>query len=211
MKKFIILATLILSSVYFVNAQEVKHKTVFSDEYNFMAYFPEIPTFTEGDVNTIYGKGYSRNWKLELPDIVYELSVSDFPNLSIETDRRSLNTFYKTICNDFASQNNADCGTYNSVAFFGEKGFEGGGRSKEFFVNTHVYLINNRLYQLKVISLVSLNKDSKTINDISNFLNDFIFIYKSKDEKKYCYGLPQTNSQSSKPKECTSAFTLREN
>lgn len=195
MKKIILLVVLVLSAVYAAQAQRAEFETIFSDEFHFIAFFPDRPTLTEGDINTRFGKGYSRRWTLESPGNFYEVSVDDFPDLSVKMDYKSLNSFYDTVCSDFASQYCAKCDNYHTTEFFGEYGKHAGGRTKDLFVYVEMYLVRQRLYQLKHIMRTSLENDRQALLDVSKFFNEFVLIHRKENEKEYSYGLPQSLSQ----------------
>ncbi|MDQ6787104.1 MAG: hypothetical protein M3033_09885 [Acidobacteriota bacterium] len=194
MKKITLLVVFVLSAVCSVQAQRAESKTIVSDEFHFIAFFPNRPTQTEGDINTRFGKGYSRRWTLELPDISYEVSVDDFPELSVKMDYKPLNLFYAVICNDLASQYGAKFGYYSDT-LFSEYGRNASRRTNELSVTARMFLVRQRFYQVKVVMRNSLEKDEQTLEDIKNFLDEFVFVYQKENEKKYTYGLPQSVSQ----------------
>lgn len=188
------LVIFVLSAVFAAQAQQTEFKTVISDEFHFIAFFPNRPIYAEGDINTRFGKGYSRRWTLELPDISYEVSVDDFSALSVKMNTKSLNSFYDGVCNDLGNQYGAKFGYYTSVVF-NEYGRIADGGTKEMSVNVGMYLVRQRLYQVKIVMRNSLEKDRQTLADVDKFLNEFLFVQKKADENKYTYGLPQSVSQ----------------
>ena len=193
-RKIILLAIFVLTAACAVHAQLAEHETVVSDEFHFIAFFPDKPTKTEGDINTRFGKGYSRRWTLELPDIFYEVSVDDFPDLSVEMDYKPLNLFYDSICKDLANQYGAKFGYYTDI-FFDEYGRTASRRTKDFSVTVRMYLVRQRLYQVKVVMRNSLEKDEQTKENVKKFIDEFVFVYQKENEKKYSYGLPESVSQ----------------
>ena len=197
MKKLTILVLFVLCGVCAAQAQLAEHKTIVSDEFNFIAFFPNKPTYTEGDINTRFGKGYLRRWTLETSGVFYEVSVTDLPNLFVKMDYKSLNSFYDQVCSDFTSQYGAVCDNYGTNDMFGEFGKYGGSRTKDLFVYVQMYLAQKRLYQLKQIMKTSLENDEQTASDSSKFWNEFVFIHRKESEKKYSYGLPKSLSQNS--------------
>ena len=194
MRKITLLAIFVLSAVCAAHAQLAEYETVVSDEFHFIAFFPDKPTRTEGDINTRFGKGYSRRWTLELPDISYEVSVDDFPDLSVEMDYKPLNLFYDSICNDLANQYGAKFGYYTDI-LFDEYGRNAGLRTKDFSVTDRMYLLRQRLYQIKVVMRNSLEKDELTKENVKKFIDEFVFVYQKENENKYSNGLPESASQ----------------
>jgi hypothetical protein len=194
MKKIIILVVFVLSVVCVAQAQRAEYETVVSDEFHFIAFFPDRPTLTEGNINSRFGKGYSRRWTLELPDISYEVSVNDFPELSVDMDFKPLNLFYDEVCNELANQYGAKFGHY-SDNLFEEEGRAAGRRTKEYSVNVRMYLVRQRFYQVKVIMRNLLEKDKQTIENVKKFMDEFLFVYKKENEEKYSFGLPESASQ----------------
>ncbi len=192
------LVLFVLCGVYAAQAQLAEDKTIVSDKFNFIAFFPDKPTFTEGNINTRFGKGYSRRWTLETPDVLYEVSVTDFSDLSVKMDYKSLNSFYYTICSEFASQYGAKCNNNYSIELFDEYGENIGGRTKELFVYDQIFLAHQRLYQLKHVMKTSLENDRQALLDAKKFFDDFVFIYQKENEQKYSYGLPKSLSQNLK-------------
>lgn len=73
MKKMIMLVVVALSAVCVAQAQVAYSNTIVSDEFHFIAFFPQRPTLTESSSNTRFDKSYLRRWTLELPDISYEV------------------------------------------------------------------------------------------------------------------------------------------
>ena len=197
MRKITLLIVFVLFAVSAAQAQLAEHETVASDEFHFIAFFPDKPTRTEGDINTRFGKGYSRHWTLELPDISYEVSVDDFPDLSVKMDYKPLDLFYDEICNDLASKYGAKFGWYYDI-LFDEEGRAASRRTKEFSVSVRMYLVRQRLYQVKAIMRNSLEKDEQTKENVKNFMDKFIFVYQKENEKKYSFGLPESASQNFK-------------
>jgi len=196
MKKILLLVVFVLSTVCAAQAQRAEWPTIVSDEFHFIAFFPDRPTMSEGDVNTRFGKGYSRRWTLESPDVFYEVSVDDYPDLSVEVDYKSLNLFYDAVYSDFAGQYGGKCcGSGFTKVLFTEFGIEAGSRTKDVFFNVQMYLIRQRLYQLKVVMRTSLEKDKQTREDVGKFMDEFVFVYRKENEKKYSYGLPESVSQ----------------
>lgn len=195
MIKTTILVVFILFAVCAAQAQRAEYKTIFSDEFNFIVHFPDQPTYTEGNINTRFGKGYSRRWTLKSADAFYEVSVEDLPDLSVKMDYKSLNSFYDTACSDFASQYDAKCNNYETDDLFGEFGKNGGGRTKNLFVYVQMYLVQQRLYQLKSVMRTSLENDKQSSLDVSKFFDGFAFVYRKENESKYSYGLPKSLSQ----------------
>jgi hypothetical protein len=195
MKKIILLFVFVLSAVYAAQAQLAESKSIVSNEFHFIAFFPDSPTRTEGDINTRFGKGYSRRWTLESPNIFYEVSVNDFPELSVKMDYKPLNLFYDTVCSDFASLYGAKCDNYHTTELFGEYGKNAGGRTKDVFAYVQMYLVRQRLYQLKVVMRTSLENDKQSLLEVSKFFDEFLFVHQKENEKKYTYGLPQSESQ----------------
>lgn len=189
------LVVLILFAVCVVQAQRAEYKTIVSDEFNFIAFFPDRPTKTESEINTKFGKGYARRWTLETPDVFYEVSVTDLPELSIKTDYKSLNSFYDAVCSDFAIQYGAKCDNYQTNELFGEYGKYAGGRTKDLFVYVQMYLARQRLYQLRHVMRTSLENDRQGLLDGSKFFDEFVFVHRKANEKKYSYGLPESLSQ----------------
>ncbi|HUF04900.1 MAG TPA: hypothetical protein VMM38_12090 [Aridibacter sp.] len=185
---------LVLLSSWAVQAQTAEWHSVVSDEVYFIAQFPSRPTLTEGDISGGFGKGYSRRWTLETTDVFYEVSVNDFPDLSIEMDYKPLNLFYDQICDDLASQYGAKFDYYTDI-LFDEYGRTAGRRTKEFAVSVRIYLVRQRLYQVKTVRRNSLGNDKQTSEDIKHFMKQFIFVHRKENEKQYSLGLPETVSQ----------------
>ena len=194
MRKIILLAIFVISAVCAAHAQLAEHETVVSDEFHFIAFFPDKPTKTEGDINTRFGKGYSRRWTLELPDIFYEISVNDFPNLSVEMDYKPLNIFYDEVCSDLASKYGAKFGYYSDI-LFDEEGRAASRRTKNLSVSVRMYLARQRFYQVKVVMRNTLENDEQTKENVKKFMEEFVFVYQKENEKKYNYGLPESASQ----------------
>jgi hypothetical protein len=195
MRKITMLVLFVLCGVYAAQAQLAEDKTIVSDEFNFIAFFPDKPTITEGDINTRFGKGYSRRWTLETSGVFYEVSVTDIPELSVKMDFKSLTSFYDAVCSDFASQYGTVCDNYGTNEMFGEFGKYGGSRTEDLFVYVQMYLAQKRLYQLKKITRTSLENDKQTQSDGSKFWEDFVFVHRKENEKKFTYGLPKSLSQ----------------
>ena len=154
MKKFISVVLFVLFAIFATYAQRAESETIVSDQFYFIAFFPDKPMQSEGDINTRFGKGYSRCWTLELPDILYEVSVDDLPELSVEMNYKPLNLFYDEICNDLASKYGAKFGYYTDISF-DEYGRAAGRRTKDVSVNVRMYLARQRLYQVKVTQVAS--------------------------------------------------------
>ena len=200
MKKIIWLFAFVLCGVTAAYSQgaDADWEAVVSDEFHFIAYFPNEPTKTEGKIDTRFGKGYSRRWTLKLPDIFYEVSVDDYPDLTVEMNYKPLNLFYDTVCNDFAGQYGVKCDNYNTTVMFGEYGKNAGGRGKDVFVTVEMYLARQRLYQLKIVMPTAFEHDRQKLEDIRKFLDDFVLVHKKENESKYTYGLPESLSQNYK-------------
>jgi hypothetical protein len=194
MKKTIMLVVFALSAVYTAQAQRAESNIIVSDKFHYIAVFPERPTQTEGNSNTKFGKDYSRRWTLQLPDISYEVSVDDFPELSVEMNYKPLNLFYDDVCNDLAVQYGVKFGYYSDI-LFDEEGRAASRRTKEFSVSVRMYLVRQRLYQIKVVMRNSLENDKQTLENVKNFMDGFIFVHLKETEKKYSFGLPQSVSQ----------------
>lgn len=194
MKRIILLLVFILSAVCVAQAQLAESETIVSDEFHFIAFFPDKPTRTEGDIKTILGKGHSRRWTLELPDVLYEVSVDDFPDLAVEMDYKPLNLFYDAVCNDLASKYGAEFGGYTDI-LFAEYGRSVSLRTKNISVNVQMYLTRQRLYQIKVVMPNTLEKDEQTKENVKKFMEEFVFAYQKPNEKKYSYGIPESASQ----------------
>ncbi|MEO8074327.1 MAG: hypothetical protein ABI686_13895, partial [Acidobacteriota bacterium] len=194
MRKIIMLIVFVLFAVCAVQAQLAEDKTIVSDEFNFIAFFPDKPTYNEGDINTRFGKGYSRRWTLETPDVFYEVSVTDFPDLSVKMDSKSLNSFYDVVCSDFVSQYGTLCDNHGTNELFGEFGKDSGSRTKNLFVCVQMYLAQKRLYQLKHIMRTSLENDKQALSNLDKFWNEFVFVHRKENEKKFTYGLPKSLS-----------------
>jgi hypothetical protein len=193
-KKIILLTIFVLSVVCAVHAQLAEPETVVSDEFNFIAFFPDKPTRTEGDIHTRFGKGYSRRWTLELPNTFYEVSVEDFSDLSVEMDYKPLNLFYDEVCNDLAIKYGAKFSGYTDI-LFDEYGRNVGLSTKNISVNVRMYLARQRFYQVKVVMRNTLEKDEPTKENVKKFMEEFVFVYQKENEKKYSYGLPESASQ----------------
>lgn len=194
MEKLTILIVFVLCSVYGISAQHAESNTIVSDKFHFIAFFPDQPTLAEGDINSRFGKGFSRRWTLELPNILYEVSVDDLPDISVEMDYKPLNLFYDEICNDLASKYGAKFG-YSSDILFDEYGREAGRRTKDVSVSVRMYLVRQRLYQVKVVMRNTLEKDEQTKENVKKFMEEFVFVYQKENEKKHTYGLPESVSQ----------------
>lgn len=172
-----------------IQGQRLTDKTVVSDEFNFIAVFPEPPIKSEGPIETRFGKAYSRRWTLQLTGVFYELSVDDFQDLTVERNHKALNAFYDSVCSDFASQYGARCDNYYGKELFGEVGKHAGGRTKDLFVFVDMYLVNKRLYQLKHVMRTSMENDRQAARDLQDFQDKFVFVYRKANEEKYSYGL----------------------
>lgn len=194
MKKIIVLIVFVLSAVYVVQAQPTEWELVVSDEFHFIAVFPSQPKQSESIINTRFGKGYSQRWTLDLQDISYEISVDDFPDLSVEMDYKPLNLFYDHVFNDLANQCGAKFGDYIDI-LFGEYGRGGYLNSKEFYVSVRMYLVRQRLYQAKIVMRKSLETDKQVLENVKKFMDHFLFVHRKENEKKYSYGLPESVSQ----------------
>lgn len=87
------------------------------------------------------------------------------------------------------------CDNNGTNELFGEFGKDGGSRTKDLFVYVQMYLAQKRLYQLKHIMRTSLENDKQALSDGSKFWNEFVFVHRKENEKKYSYGLPKPLSQ----------------
>lgn len=122
-------------------------------------------------------------------------SVDDFPEISVEMDYKPLNLFYDAVCSDFTSRYGAKCDNYYTDILFGEYGRVEGRRTKEFSLDVRIYLVRQRLYQAKVAMRNSLEKDEQTIQNVTKFMDSFLFVHRKMNEKKYSFGLPKSLSQ----------------
>ena len=194
MKNLTLIVLFILSVVCVAQAQFAESETIISDEFHFIAFFPNKPMQTEGDINTSFGKGHSRRWTLELPDISYEVSVNDFPDLAVEMDYKPLTLFYGAVCKDLINQYGGEVSGHTDI-IFGEYGVAVSRLTKNHFLSVRMYLVRQRFYQVRVIMQNPLEKDEQTKENVKNFMEKFIFVYKKENEKKYSYGLPESVSQ----------------
>ncbi len=198
MKKVILLFLLILFANHASYSQKTPENVVYSEDFHFLVSFPDRPTQSQSDFNTKFGIGNAKRWKLELNKSVYEVSVVDFPTLSVKMDYKSLNSFYDGICNDLAIQYGAEfVGSYTTV-MFGEYGRSAGRTTKDKSIDLAMYLVRQRLYLITVITDKSMLNDEQTRLDSSKFLDGFVFIYKKETEKKLTFGLPKPESQNLK-------------
>ncbi len=58
-----------------------------------------------------------------------------------------------------------------------------------------MYLVRQRLYQVKVVMRNARAEDKQAVANAIKFIDDFGFVYRKEDEKKYIYGLPESASQ----------------
>jgi hypothetical protein len=199
MKKIILLLTFVFCAALVTHSQSAEWKSVFSEEFYFWAKFPDEPRYTENDVDTRFGKSHSRRWTLETAEgIFYEVSVDDFSDLFVEMNYKSLKSFYDLVFADFAAQYSVKCDNYHTLDMFGEYGKHAGGRGRDVFVSTEMYLARKRLYMLKLVMPTVFERDRQKLLDARKFFDDFVFIHKKEHEKSYRYGLPESASQNYK-------------
>lgn len=196
MKKIILLFVFVFCAVTVASSQSSEWKGVYSEEFHFLAYFPDEPTYTEIDAETRFGKIHSRRWTLESSGRIYEVSVNDFSNLTVEMNAKSLNSFYNAICEDSAAQYGVKCSSGFTSIMFDEYGRNAGGRGKDVFFSAEMYLARQRLYMLKLVTPVVFERDREKLQEGSKFFEKFSFIHKN--EKGLRYGLPETASQNYK-------------
>jgi hypothetical protein len=183
-------------------------KVIYSEEFNFIASFPDQPQQTAGDIETSFGKGVSKSWTLELPEIVYEIIVADFPNLSVEMEDKALMAFYKSACADFGVSSGcrtAACADANGMVscqgYYSDEQFDVLGIAGRFSTSGdsgmfEMYLVKNRLYLAKVSTRESRFKAAWT--DIKKFNDEFLFFHVGGTDRKPKWGLPDSKSQNRK-------------
>ena len=165
-----------------------------SDEYHFIASFPDQPKQKAGEIEMSFGKGTSKRWSLELPEIVYEVVVADFPNLSVAMEDRALMAFYKSACADIDGV--SGCKGYYSDEQFGVLGIAGGFRNAESSGVFAMYLVKNRLYLAKVTTRESRYKEAYV--DMKKFIDEFLFFHVDGTKEATLWGLPDPKSQNRK-------------
>jgi hypothetical protein len=195
MKRLSFLVALFLSSFCITNGQQPEWKTIYSDEFHFIASFPGDPEKSEGNITTALGKGTASRWTLELPGIAYEIFVADFPDLAVKMDGKTLRSVYQTACAELGGSPRACRGELNDDRF-GEQGHNGGFRTGSLYVQFVMFLAGNRFYQAKVVSSKSAQKENW--EDIAKFVDKFLFTHLDESEKKLNWGLPKNASQNRK-------------
>ena len=185
---------LLLSVAISGQSQQSDWKVIHSDEFHFIASFPDQPKQTAGDIEMNFGKGAAKRWTLELPDIVYGVVVAEFPNLSVAMEDRALMAFYKSTCAEIGLGNG--CRGYYSDELFGVLGIAGVFRNSVKLGRFAMYLVKTRLYLAKVITRESKYKEAH--NDMKKFMDEFLFFHTEENEKGFKWGLPKYESQDRK-------------
>ena len=198
MKRLTLHVVFFLSCICITHAQHPESKMVVSDELHFIAVFPEPPKYGEGNIDTKFGKAFSRRWALELPGLLYEVSVVDFSDLSVKMDYKPLNQFYETLGNDLGVEYNSRVND-NGDDRFGEYGRDVSLVNKKVSVEVEMFLIRQRLYQVKVVMSRSLKSNWQSLLEVQHFLDEFLFVKEREDGTKYSYGLPKSLSQNILP------------
>lgn len=177
-----------------VSGQLPDLKTVYSEEFHFIAFFPDEPKKYVEDIETSFGKASAHRWKLELPEVSYEILVAEFADQPAEMDDRSLTAFYKAACVQFG----ITCDGGYGYEFFDEIGTGGGFRTKDETVSYLMYLARKRFYLAKTVAKASA--EELTREDRKEFIDRFGFVHeepgeKGRDMKKLKWGLPEHASQ----------------
>jgi len=195
-----LLSSILVISATVVTARSQQDNVIVSDEFHFMAVFPEKPTESNGELETRFGTGSSRLWVVQRPDISYEVSVTDFPDLSVSMDTKSLNKFYNSICLDIAARyGNPSC---DGAAYIIENE-EGRGmyfrKGSDEATRLYVWLAQKRLYQVSVsYKKNKFENDPVLWKQLNDFLDAFLLIKKSNEKDRYTVGLPPPASQNLK-------------
>jgi hypothetical protein len=193
MKNLTFLVGLFLAGISIANGQQPEWKTIYSDEFHFIATFPGDPEQKSEDIDTSFGSGSVRRWISELPGISYEVLVADFPNLSVKMEYKELDSFYNAVCIELGSAQECRGGLNNDQ--FGELGKSGGFRTIDGTVEFLTYLAGKRLYMATVVTRTSMVKQTR--EDRKEFLDKFLFAHLVEAEtgKKLKWGLPTAGSQ----------------
>jgi hypothetical protein len=198
MKKTLSLLTLLFCAALAAPAQSAEWKSVFSEEFYFWAQFPDEPKYSESAVDTAFGKCRSRRWTLETADgVVYEVSVDDFADLSVEMNAKSLNEFYAAVFADVAAAPYGVPAARVGIPYemFSEYGVKIGNRGRGVLVEAQMFLARRRLYTTKYVGPASLESDRQKWSDLRKFFDEFLFIHRVENENRFRYGLPESASQ----------------
>jgi hypothetical protein len=186
------LVLLLAAAVY--GQPQLEWKVVYSEEFNFIASFPDQPQRTTGDIQMSFGKGTSKRWILESTEITYEVVVADFPNLSVPMEDRALMAFYRSACADIGEV--SACKGYYSYDQFDVLGLAGGFRGSGISGMFAMFLVRNRFYMAKVTTRESMYKEAYV--DMKKFIDEFLFFHVDGTDKKPKWGLPDSKSQNRK-------------
>jgi len=192
MNKLALLFTFWLFCVGGVFGQESKWHGVYSEEFHFIATFPSVPREIEGGIETSFGKGKAHRWRVELPGVSYEVQVAEIPDLTVKMEMKELQAFYKAACVEMGGTS-LECRSQTGYNMFGEEGALSGFRTADGSVEYAMFLIGNWWYLAKVETNRSIEK--QTSDDRKRFLDEFLFVYVSGNEKKLKYGMPAAESQ----------------
>jgi hypothetical protein len=168
-----------------------------SEEFNFVAEFPEEPIKGSVEIETRFGSATGHRWAAESPEMTYEVSVTDFSTPRVEMNYKSLNSFYKVVCEDLIGV--SGCSGYGHLLFTEEgMGYEYSRNGDVLFVR--VFLIRQRMYIAKVSGRVSLENRPESKKKARRFLDTFLFVYMNPKTGKYDFGLPTSISQNIEPR-----------
>lgn len=184
------LVVLMVLGAFVVDGQEVEWAKVYSEKFHFIADFPAKPKQDSGEIETRFGKFPTKRWTVEVPGILYEVSVAEFSASPVK-GVKDLNRFYQDVCNDLFVK--CDSGAGNDQ--FDVLGREWGFRSKKDQYAALAYLARNRFYLIKVIVDNKIEKEKDISKSIRKFIEGFLFVQVNDSEKKWTWGLPPSATQ----------------